>query len=57
MVAFANEQPRWPEKILIAMVRGRLLRSVKRVGKDDPLRELERAFQQLISWLLSDLAC
>lgn len=55
-------------KRFIARVRGRLLRSVKREGEDDPLRELESVFQQqitfiarhpdvprrLLSWLVQD---
>ncbi|MDP2962384.1 MAG: hypothetical protein Q8N54_06450 [Sulfurimicrobium sp.] len=38
-------------KRFIARVRGRLLRSIKRGGKDDPLRELESAFQQQITFI------
>lgn len=38
-------------KRFIARVRGRLLRSVKRGGKDDPLRELESTFQQQITFI------
>lgn len=38
-------------KRFIARVRGRLLRSVKRRGKGDPLRELESAFQQQITFI------
>lgn len=38
-------------KRFIARVRGRLLRSIKRGGKDEPLRELESAFQQQITFI------
>lgn len=38
-------------KRFIARVRGRLLRSVKSEGKDDPLRELESVFQQQIAFI------
>lgn len=38
-------------KRFIARVRGRLLRSVKREWKSDPLRELESAFQQQITFI------
>lgn len=38
-------------KRFIARVRGRLLRSVKRGGKGDPLWELESAFQQQITFI------
>ncbi len=38
-------------KRFLARVRGRLLRSVEREGKDDPLRELESVFQQQIMFI------
>lgn len=38
-------------KKFIATVRGRILRSVKRGGKDDPLRELENVFQQQVAFI------
>lgn len=38
-------------KRLIARVRGRLLRSVRSGGNDDPLRELESVFQQQIAFI------
>ena len=38
-------------KRFIARVRGRLLRSVKRGWKDDPLRELESVFQRQITFI------
>lgn len=38
-------------KRFIARVRGRLPRSVKRGGKDDPLRELESLFQQQVAFI------
>jgi hypothetical protein len=38
-------------KRFIARVRGRLLRSIKRGGENDPLRELESALQQQITFI------
>ncbi len=38
-------------KKFIARVRGRLLRSIGQIEQDNPLRELERAFQQQIAFI------